>query len=64
MLKKLLAVTAISSLALLTGAAIGPARAADQTVEIMHWWTSSGEAAALNVLKKKLESEGIGWLLN
>ena len=61
MLKKLLAVTAISSLALLTGTAIGPARAADQTVEIMHWWTSSGEAAALNVLKKKLESEGISW---
>ncbi len=36
-----------------------PALAAD--VEVLHWWTSGGEAAALNVLKKDLESQGIGW---
>ncbi|MDA3958602.1 ABC transporter substrate-binding protein [Oceanispirochaeta sp.] len=30
-------------------------------VEVLHWWTSGGEAAALNVLKKDLESKGIGW---
>lgn len=30
-------------------------------VEVLHWWTSGGEAAALNVLKKDLESQGIKW---
>ncbi|MYG28141.1 MAG: carbohydrate ABC transporter substrate-binding protein, partial [Boseongicola sp. SB0677_bin_26] len=28
---------------------------------VLHWWTSGGEAAALNVLKQDLESQGIGW---
>nr|WP_225192085.1 ABC transporter substrate-binding protein [Sinorhizobium alkalisoli] len=36
------------------------ARAAEN-VEVLHWWTSGGEAAALDVLKKDLESKGIGW---
>jgi glucose/mannose transport system substrate-binding protein len=36
------------------------AQAAEQ-VEVLHWWTSGGEAAALNVLKKDLEAKGIGW---
>lgn len=31
-------------------------------VEVLHWWTSGGEAAALNVLKKDLESQSVGWL--
>jgi len=39
--------------------ASGAAHAAD--VEVLHWWTSGGEAAALNVLKQDLESQGIGW---
>ncbi|WP_171180730.1 ABC transporter substrate-binding protein [Ruegeria sp. HKCCD8929] len=30
-------------------------------VEVLHWWTSGGEAAALNVLKQDLEGQGIGW---
>jgi glucose/mannose transport system substrate-binding protein len=30
-------------------------------VEVLHWWTSGGEAAALNVLKEDLQSKGIGW---
>ncbi|MDU8944065.1 ABC transporter substrate-binding protein [Ovoidimarina sediminis] len=37
----------------------GMAQAAD--VEVLHWWTSGGEAAALNVLKQDLEGQGIGW---
>ncbi|MEM9811395.1 MAG: ABC transporter substrate-binding protein [Pseudomonadota bacterium] len=37
----------------------GVAQAAD--VEVLHWWTSGGEAAALNVLKDDLEAQGIGW---
>lgn len=32
-----------------------------EEVEVLHWWTSGGEAAALNVLKDDLESKGIGW---
>ncbi|WP_414436876.1 ABC transporter substrate-binding protein [Ensifer adhaerens] len=36
------------------------ARAAEN-VEVLHWWTSGGEAAALDVLKKGLESKGITW---
>ena len=37
----------------------GAAHAED--VEVLHWWTSGGEAAALNVLKQDLEGQGIGW---
>ena len=28
---------------------------------MLHWWTSGGEAAALNVLKKDLGDEGYTW---
>ncbi len=31
-------------------------------VEVLHWWTSGGEAAALNVLKEDLASQDIGWV--
>lgn len=47
--------SALAALAL-TGSVV---QAAD--VEVLHWWTSGGEAAALNVLKEDLESQGIGW---
>jgi len=50
--------TAIT-LALMVGA--GTAAHADD-VEVLHWWTSGGEAAALNVLKDDLEGQGIGWV--
>ena len=30
-------------------------------VEVLHWWTSGGEAAAVGVLKDDLEGKGIGW---
>jgi glucose/mannose transport system substrate-binding protein len=39
--------------------AAGMAAAAD--VEVLHWWTSGGEAAALNVLKEDLAGQSIGW---
>ena len=38
---------------------LSPLQAAE--VEVLHWWTSGGEAAALNVLKEDLQSKGIGW---
>jgi glucose/mannose transport system substrate-binding protein len=34
---------------------------AQQSVEMVHWWTSGGEAAALNVLKDNLAKQGVGW---
>ncbi len=30
-------------------------------VEMLHWWTSGGEAAALNVLKQDLAQQGYAW---
>ena len=33
-----------------------------KAIEVLHWWTSGGEAAALNVLKEKVEAEGIQWV--
>jgi glucose/mannose transport system substrate-binding protein len=35
--------------------------AAAADVEVLHWWTSGGEASALNVLKEDLSGQGIGW---
>src|SRR3954471_15226132 len=40
--------------------ASGTARAAEQ-VEGIPWWTSGGEAAALQVLRENLEKEGVAW---
>jgi len=37
-----------------------PVALADE-VEVLHWWTSGGEAAALNVLKKDLQSQDVSW---
>src|ERR1700730_5154554 len=38
------------------------AHAADvKEVQMLHWWTSGGEAAALNVLKQDLTKEGYVW---
>lgn len=38
-----------------------PAAAAQQSVEVLHWWTAGSEAAALNVLKGNLEKQGVKW---
>ncbi len=37
------------------------AHAADKSVQVIHWWTSGGEAAALGVLKNDLASQGVTW---
>jgi len=47
--------------ALAIAAAIALPAAAEQSVEVLHWWTSGGEAAALNVLKGTLEKQGVKW---
>jgi glucose/mannose transport system substrate-binding protein len=41
-------------------AATAAARA-EESVEVIHWWTSGGEAAALKVLRENLEKEGVQW---
>lgn len=46
----------VAALALTAGAA------AAEDVEVLHWWTSGGEAGALNVLKENLAAQGIGWI--
>lgn len=48
----------ISAMAL-TMALAASAQAED--VEVLHWWTAGGEAAALNVLKENLAGQDIGW---
>ncbi len=57
MFSKRKALSFISTAAFL--AAFGTAQAGE--VEVIHWWTSGGEAKALNVLKQNLEKQGIGW---
>lgn len=34
---------------------------AQQNVEVLHFWTSGGEAAALSVLKGRLDQQGVKW---
>jgi len=48
-------------IALAIAAAFSLPAAAEQSVEVLHWWTSGGEAAALNVLKGNLEKQGVKW---
>ncbi len=55
-MRKLMTTTVVVALMMAATAA----RAAEN-VEVLHWWTSGGEAAALDVLKKDLESKGITW---
>jgi len=51
---------ATAGAALSVAAGLGVAQAAEE-VEVLHWWTSGGEAAALNVLKEDLEAQGVTW---
>lgn len=58
MLRKLVMGTFLTSA--IAGGFAAPVVAAEE-VEVLHWWTSGGEAAALDVLKKNLESQGVTW---
>lgn len=51
----------LASAACLTMALAGGAHAQTKEVQMLHWWTSGGEAAALNVLKQDLSKEGYTW---
>ncbi|THD42618.1 MAG: carbohydrate ABC transporter substrate-binding protein [Bradyrhizobium sp.] len=43
------------------GLTSGAIAAEDKEIQMLHWWTSGGEAAALNVLKQDLAKEGYAW---
>ncbi len=43
------------------GFAAGAHAADNKEIQMLHWWTSGGEAAALNVLKEDLKKEGYTW---
>jgi len=40
---------------------VGAAHAQEEQVEVLHWWTSGGEAAAVKVLQEDLQTQGVGW---
>ena len=54
---RMLKTTLIAAMALSGSTALSVA----SDVEVLHWWTSGGEAAALDVLKQDLESKGVAW---
>jgi glucose/mannose transport system substrate-binding protein len=58
MMMKTLGLSVALSAALSAGL-IGPALAAE--VEVLHWWTSGGEAKSVAELKKMLEAKGDTW---
>ncbi|CAN7402326.1 ABC transporter substrate-binding protein [Pararhizobium sp. LjRoot255] len=59
-MRKFLTMTAVAAIMMGGMAGVSAVHAAE-SVEVLHWWTSGGEAAALDVLKKDLESKGISW---
>jgi glucose/mannose transport system substrate-binding protein len=50
---------AVAALSVALGGATGVSA---EDVEVLHWWTSGGEAAAVSVLKEDLEGKGTGWV--
>ena len=58
-MRKFLTTTAIAAVTMMGVG--GTVVHAAENVEVLHWWTSGGEAAALDVLKKDLEAKGITW---
>src|SRR5204862_1466269 len=43
------------------GLVSGATAADNKEVQMLHWWTSGGEAAALNVIKQALAKQGYTW---
>jgi glucose/mannose transport system substrate-binding protein len=56
MRKTLLAMASVVALGFGANAA-----SAEEQVEVLHWWTSGGEAKALTVLKDNLQKQGVSW---
>jgi glucose/mannose transport system substrate-binding protein len=52
----------LAGVVLASTAAVGASASAQvKEVEVVHWWTSGGEAAGLALLRKDVESKGIVW---
>ena len=51
----------LMSAALLSATALSGPALAEDSVEVLHWWTSGGEGAAVAVLKEALEAKGVTW---
>jgi glucose/mannose transport system substrate-binding protein len=49
------------ALAAVLGASVSGYAFAQESVEVLHWWTSGGEAAAVGVLKEDLQKQGVSW---
>src|SRR5215217_3931072 len=60
-MRQLMTTTAVAAVMALTGLTGTTIAQAAENVEVLHWWTSGGEAAALNVLKQDLEKQGVEW---
>ncbi|MGV8939428.1 MAG: ABC transporter substrate-binding protein [Allorhizobium sp.] len=58
-MRKFMTTTAVA--AFLVAGSSGAFGADVKEVQMLHWWTSGGEAAALNVLKGDLSKEGYAW---
>jgi glucose/mannose transport system substrate-binding protein len=58
--KMLRAGLGVSLLAMSLGVAVTPALA-DPNVEVMHFWTTGGEAAALATVRDKVVAAGVAW---
>ena len=59
-MKQRMKMRTLSALALAVGIAFAVPAAAGE-VEVLHWWTSGGEAKSVGELKKILESKGDKW---
>ncbi|MEC9482306.1 MAG: ABC transporter substrate-binding protein [Halomonas sp.] len=51
----------IRTLAMGAALAMSITQASAAEIEVLHWWTSGGEAKAANMLKQKLEAQGHTW---
>ncbi|WP_426126514.1 ABC transporter substrate-binding protein [Pararhizobium sp. PWRC1-1] len=59
-MRKFMTMTAMAAL-MVAGCGLAAQAEDVKEVQMLHWWTSGGEAAALNVLKGDLSKEGFAW---
>ena len=55
-------ISLLMSAAAISAFALPAAALADGTVEVLHWWTSGGEAKAVGELKAAFEAQGGTWI--
>ncbi len=52
----------LSAALMLSASTLSVAARAEGSVEVMHFWTTGGEAAALKAVKDKVEADGVKWV--